>query len=345
MNDSAAHAEPLDVSGPARSPILSVRGLNVDIRSSGKNISIVKDVTFDIGVGEVVGLVGESGSGKSVTASSILGLLPQSIARTSGQVLYDGEDLLLASAGRLRSIRGSEIGLITQDALTALDPVFSIGHQMTEAITVHGSLSRAEAIASAVRLLQEVGISDAAGRLKQFPHELSGGMCQRVLLAIALSNAPKLLIADEPTTALDVTIQAQLVRLLAREAKTRRMAMLLISHDLRLVAGLCDKLIVMYAGRVVEVGPVSLYQHPTHPYTAALHDCALGLTSRRGTPLTPIPGNAPDPAVPIPGCPFAPRCAYAWDRCHEENPQLRLVKGNQWSACHLNELSACHLNT
>jgi oligopeptide/dipeptide ABC transporter ATP-binding protein len=337
MNPSTAYDRPTDVADQPDSTILSVRGLNVDLRSSAAYISIAKDVTFDIGEGEVVGLVGESGSGKSVTASSILRLLPPSLARISGQVRYGGEDLLQASMQRLRAVRGSEIGLITQDALTALDPVFTIGHQIIEAITSHRSLSRAEATAEAIRLLEEVGISDPAGRLKQYPHELSGGMRQRVLLAIALCNAPKLLIADEPTTALDVTIQAQLVRLLAREARTRRMAMLLITHDLRLVAGLCDKLIVMYAGRIVESGPArDIYQHPTHPYAAALHSCAIGLTSRRGTPLTPIPGNAPDPAVPMPGCAFAPRCTHAWDRCHEENPQLRLVRGNQWSACHLN---------
>jgi oligopeptide/dipeptide ABC transporter ATP-binding protein len=197
-------------------------------------------------------------------------------------------------------------------------------------------MSRQDADALSVRILREVGISDAARRMSQYPHQLSGGMRQRVLVAMALLNGPRLLVADEPTTALDVTIQAQLIRLLAREADDRHMALLLVTHDLRLVAGLCDRVIVMYAGMVVEVGPASvIYGHPSHPYSAALLECANGLNRPRGTPLDPIAGSAPDPKALPPGCPFAPRCAHAFDRCVTERPVLRMVGKERWSACHL----------
>jgi len=323
----------------ATGELLRVRDLSVRVRGRrGESIRLTHDVAFDVRPGEIVGLVGESGSGKSVTASAILDLLPRRSTAISGSVRWRGEELLTASASRLRAIRGGEIGLITQDALAALDPVFTVGHQLSEAVGSHRRLPRGEVRELSLRLLSEVGISDPERRLRQYPFELSGGMRQRVLLAIALCNAPHLLIADEPTTALDVTIQAQLVKLLAREAKERGMAMVLITHDLRLVAGLCDEIVVMYGGRIVERGSARVvYRTPSHPYTRALLDCAVMLDSEPGTALKPIPGTAPDPAEPQPGCVFAPRCAFAFDRCHTEAPVLRRLSDARAAACHLSE--------
>jgi oligopeptide/dipeptide ABC transporter ATP-binding protein len=322
----------------AAAELLSVRDLSVRVRSRHGEIRLTHDVSFDVRPGQIVGLVGESGSGKSVTASALLDLLPSRSTRVSGHVLWRGEDLLAAPPARLRSVRGGEIGLITQDALTALDPVFTIGQQLAEAVGSHRRLSRAEVRTLSIRLLEEVGISDPERRLRQYPFELSGGMRQRVLLAIALCNSPSLLIADEPTTALDVTIQAQLVKLLAREATERGMAMILITHDLRLVAGLCDEIVVMYGGRVVERGTArAVYEEPRHPYTKALLACATALNSPPGTPLEPIRGTAPDPADRPPGCVFAPRCPLAFDRCLAERPALRVLADGRSSACHLSE--------
>ncbi len=297
---------------------------------------LTHDVSFELCAGEIVGLVGESGSGKTVTASALLNLLPRRTTQITGQVLWRGDNLLTAPTHRLRAVRGGEIGLITQDALAALDPVFTIGHQLAEAVRSHRRISREEMRQLSVRLLREVGISDPERRLHQYPFELSGGMRQRVLLAIALCNSPSLLIADEPTTALDVTIQAQLVKLLARETADRKMAMILITHDLRLVAGLCDEIVVMYAGRVVERGPAAtVYDDPKHPYTAALLECATALNSPPGRPLKAIPGTAPNPAELPPGCAFAERCTHAFARCRSDVPALRDGSPGRAVACHL----------
>jgi oligopeptide/dipeptide ABC transporter ATP-binding protein len=323
----------------AQQPFLSVSGLNVSAVSKRGRLNLVKDVSFEIARGGVVGMVGESGSGKSLTASALLSLLPSERYHVSGTVTLEDRQLSGMSNAELRTVRGADIGLITQDALTGLDPVYTIGFQMVEAINAHRRMARPEARDIACGLLEEVGISDPASRLRQYPHELSGGMQQRVLLALALINEPKLLVADEPTTALDVTVQAQLVRLLARESANRAMSLLLITHDLRLVAGLCDQIIVMYAGRIVETGTArEVYVNPQHPYTRALLDCALDLSSSKDAGIRPIPGHAPNPSEIMTGCEFAPRCAHVFERCNDERPTLTAQGTGRIAACHLERL-------
>lgn len=313
--------------------LLEVADLRIE--APGKPpLELVRGVTFRIAESETVGLVGESGSGKSVTAAALMGL--HAGLRASGSVRFQGRELLGAAARELRRIRGSEISLVTQDALSALDPVFTVGHQMSEAVRTHRRLPRRQIQDLSVEFLQRAGIPDAELRTHQFPHELSGGMRQRTLLAMGLLNSPALLVADEPTTALDVTIQAQIVRLLAVEASQRKMALLLITHDLRLVSGLCASVIVMYAGAIVETGPAdAVYRDASHPYTRALLACGEGLNSPRGSKAYSIPGSAPHPGAPPPGCPFSERCEIAIDRCTAERPPLRQISEGRYAACHL----------
>jgi oligopeptide/dipeptide ABC transporter ATP-binding protein len=320
-------------SPPAETPVLAVRGLRTTFSTRRGEIRAVDGLDFEIGHGERVGIVGESGSGKSVTAYSILGLLRD--ARIEGRIEFDGRNLLDASARELRAIRGARIALIFQDPLSSLNPVMKIGDQITEPLRVRG-VSRREARRRAVELLERVGLANAGRRLDDYPHQFSGGMRQRVMIAIALVTDPDLIIADEPTTALDVRVQAQVLDLLQELADERRVAVLLITHDLGIVAGFADRVIVMYAGRAVETGTTAkLFGRATHPYTLGL----LGSLPRIEGPLLPrlaaIGGHPPSPARIPPGCPFHPRCAYAQDVCRVEVPGLVVHPPDDHpSACH-----------
>ena len=309
----------------AGEPLLSVRNLAVTFGLRGqKPVPAVDEVSFDIRPGQHVGLVGESGSGKSVTSLAIMGLLPRRGVRVSGEVRYAGRDLLQASQSQLAAIRGREIAMVFQDPMSSLNPVVRIGVQLTEVIRRHvDGVGRPEARDRAEALLHQVGIPDPGRRLREYPHQLSGGMRQRVLIAIALACEPKLLIADEPTTALDVTIQAQVLEVLKDLVTDTDAALLMITHDLGVVAGLCDEVNVMYSGRIVEsTNRDRLFAEPRHPYTGGLLESIPRLDSPRGTPLRPIPGS-PTQTIPwTQGCAFAPRCRNKTDRCTTETPVL-----------------------
>jgi oligopeptide/dipeptide ABC transporter ATP-binding protein len=303
----------------AERPLLSVEGLGVAMGG----VPVLEDVSFAIAPGETLGLVGESGCGKSVTALSIMRLLPEPPARiASGRIVFDGTDLLDLDAERLRSIRGDRIAMIFQEPMTSLNPVFTIGDQIGESLIVHRGASRAAARAEAARLLDLVGIPAAASRLDRYPHELSGGQRQRAMIAIALACKPGLLIADEPTTALDVTVQAQILDLIARLRRELGMAVLLITHDLGVVAEFCDRVAVMYAGRIVEEAPATaLFAAPGHRYTEALLR-SMPAANAPGRDLPSIPGSVPPPAARGAGCVFAPRCGFATPRCRAALPLL-----------------------
>ncbi|MGH8961365.1 MAG: ABC transporter ATP-binding protein [Jatrophihabitantaceae bacterium] len=317
--------------------LLSVENLSTTFATPAGPVCAVRDVSFTVGPGEVVGLVGESGSGKTVTALSLLRLLP-STARTTGTVTYRGADIMSLSKRELRRLRGADISMIFQDPMTSLDPLFTIESQIVGVIRAHQHVSRAEAAERASQLLHDVGIADVATRLRQYPHQLSGGMRQRVLIAMALANDPGLLIADEPTTALDVTIQAQIIRLLKRACARTGMSIVLVTHDLGVVAGICDRLFVMYGGRLVETGPsTSVYPNPEHPYTAGLLGSVIRPDRDRSTRLPTIEGQPPVMLNPSPGCPFAPRCALRVDRCTQDTPDLTLRSRDHLAACFVTE--------
>ncbi len=314
--------------------LLAVEGLTVAFRTGVGEVTAIEDLSFTLDAGEVLGLVGESGSGKSVSALAILGLLPRPAARVvAGRVAFEGVDLLALSERRLRRLRGPGIGMIFQEPMSSLNPVFTIGDQITETLRAHERIGPAAARARAVGLLDRVGIPSAARRLGDYPHQLSGGQRQRVMIAIALSCNPRLLIADEPTTALDVTIQAQILDLLLDLRAERGMAVLLITHNMGVVAETADRVLVMYAGRIAEEAPVAaLFDHPAHPYTRGLLSCvpALDQDLRR---LPAIPGNLPDPARRPPGCRFAPRCALHIPPCDDRPPPLLPISPGQAAAC------------
>ena len=307
--------------------LLSVEHLRVAF--DGAQVA-VDDVSFELAPGETLGIVGESGSGKSLTALAILGLAPGTV---SGHVRYGGRDLLALSESALNTVRGSEIAMIFQEPMTALNPVFTVGRQIAETLRVHRGLSERAARARCVELLQQVGIADPQARLDRYPHELSGGMRQRVMIAIALACGPKLLIADEPTTALDVTIQAQILALL-RELQTRLgMALVLITHDLGVVAQTVDRVLVMYGGRIVEQGPVlAIFDAPAHPYTKLLLQSIPSLDQQRER-LAVIPGAVPPLSEMPRGCRFHPRCPQAGDDCRAQAPAQRDLGGGHQAAC------------
>ncbi|MGI8433666.1 MAG: ABC transporter ATP-binding protein [Nocardioidaceae bacterium] len=304
--------------------LMSVRNLRVVFGKRGQQAATaVDEVSFDIRRGEHLGLVGESGSGKSVTSLAVMGLLPRTGVSVSGEVLFDGEDLLQARESRMRQVRGRDIAMIFQDPMTSLNPVVPVGLQISEVIRSHRDVSKAEARERAVELLRTVSMPDPGRRISEYPHQLSGGMRQRVLISIALANEPQLLIADEPTTALDVTIQAQILEILKHVVSETGTALIMITHDLGVVAGLCDNVHVMYQGRVVETarrGP--LFAEPRHPYTAGLLASVPRLDTPRGQPLTPIPGSPTDVLPWTHACAFAPRCANRIDVCTEQTPAL-----------------------
>ncbi len=320
---------------PPTGPLLQVRDLAVTFGRRGQRpVHAVDQVSFDVRSGEHVGLVGESGSGKSVTSLAIMGLLPRRGVSVSGQVLFEGENLLRASESRMRNLRGREVAMVFQDPMTSLNPVVTVGIQITEVLRRHRDLDKSEARDRAAELLRTVGISDAGRRLREYPHQLSGGMRQRALIAMALACEPRLLIADEPTTALDVTIQAQILELLKELVADTGTALVLITHDLGVVAGLCDTVHVMYAGRVVEsASRRRLFAHPRHPYTGGLLASVPRLDTPRGKALTPIPGSPTDVLPWSQGCGFAPRCPNRVDVCTRVTPALDDA-GDRLLRCH-----------
>ena len=309
--------------------LLNIKGLTIDIARDDGPARVVDGITLSLEQGESLGIVGESGCGKSLTMLSLVGLLPNRINATGGSALFNGRDLLAMTQRELRAVRGSEIGFIFQDPMTSLNPVMRIGDQIAEALIYQKSITRPAALARAEELLEMVGIPSPRERMTAFPHELSGGMRQRVMIAMGLAGGPKLLIADEPTTALDVTIQAQIVDLV-RDLKSKSdMSVVWITHDLALIAGLADRIAVLYAGTVVEDAPVqALFDHPTHPYTRGLLASLPTLSDAPMSRLASIGGTPPEPGRRPPGCPFAPRCAMAEPACAAVVPQLATVPGS-----------------
>ncbi|HEX6149989.1 ABC transporter ATP-binding protein [Nocardioides sp.] len=305
-----------------KEPLLAVRDLRVTFTRHGEEpFTAVDGVSFDVHAGQTLGLVGESGCGKSVTSLAVMGLLPARGNHVEGAVIYEGTDLLTLSSSEMRDRRGRDIAMIFQDPLSSLNPVVPIGIQVTEVMERHRDLSRKEAMPKAQELLERVGIPDPRARLKNYPHQLSGGMRQRALIAMALACAPRLLIADEPTTALDVTIQAQILALLKELVEDTGTALIMITHDLGVVAGLCDEVNVLYAGRIVERGDRHrLFAHSAHPYTNGLLGSIPRLEAPRGERLTAIPGSVADNLPWTSSCAFAPRCPRVLDRCREETP-------------------------
>jgi peptide/nickel transport system ATP-binding protein len=329
----------VDVRVPADQPLLSVRDLSVrfGLRSQRgqRSVTAVDEVSFDIRAGQHLAIVGESGSGKSVTALAVMGLLPSRGVEVSGQVLYRGSDLLGRSRREMSRLRGREIAMVFQDPMTSLNPVVTVGKQLTEVLRRHLGVSESEALERGVALLERVGIPDAGRRVREYPHQLSGGMRQRVLIAIGLACEPKLLIADEPTTALDVTIQAQVLEVLKELVADTDAALLMITHDLGVVAGLCEDVRVMYSGRIVESAHRDqLFPSPRHPYTGGLLQSIPRLDSPRGQRLTPIPGS---PTQTIPwseGCAFAPRCTHRIEPCVQGPPPLEDIGGRSLRCYH-----------
>ena len=310
----------MDDSRPSGVPLLSVRDLSVVFRTRTE-VRAVNGVSYDLGAGERVGLVGESGSGKSAGALALVKLVPD-YAEIGGRVMLDGVDLTRLGERELRGVRGRRVGIVYQDPFSSLNPVLTVGKQLTEVIRRGGGAGTREARAEAARLLEAAGVPKAAERLSDYPHQFSGGMRQRAVIAMAVSPRPGLLIADEPTTALDVTVQAQILELLQELTSEHGAAMLLITHDLAVVAGITERVMVMYAGRIVEAASTrDIFERPAHPYTAALHR-SLPRINRRQERLLTIEGQPPDPSRPAPGCPFAPRCPARIDRCTAENPPL-----------------------
>ncbi|MFO7712956.1 ABC transporter ATP-binding protein [Desulfosarcina sp.] len=319
-----------------RDALLDIRGLSVHFHTPEGIGRAVESVSLSIGPGETLGLVGESGCGKSVTALAVIGLIPSPPGRiVAGEIRFQGRDLLRIKPDRLRRIRGREIGMIFQEPLTALNPVLTIGRQVAEPLMVHSGLSRDAALKKATRWLERVRIPSAAKRLGAYPHELSGGMRQRVMIAMAMICRPRLIIADEPTTALDVTLQRQILSLMARLQSEMGMAMLLITHDLGVVAQTAGRVAVMYAGRVAETAAVGpLFADPLHPYTQGLLQSMPRLGAGSGR-LHEIPGSVPAATSSISGCPFAERCPFAFDRCRQEAPMLQTARPGRQVSCWL----------
>jgi oligopeptide/dipeptide ABC transporter ATP-binding protein len=316
-------------------PLLQVTDLKTRFHTPEGIVYAVNGISFHLEEGETVAVVGESGCGKSVSMMSLLRLIPTPPGEIySGTARYRGDDLLQKSELEMEDVRGQEIAMIFQDPMTSLNPVLSIGRQLTESLRVHLGLSQEQAESRSIELLEQVGIPDPARRLEDYPHQFSGGMRQRVMIAMALSCAPSVLIADEPTTALDVTIQAQIVELVVRLRESLHMAIIWITHDLGVVAGIADRVIVMYAGYIVEEASVQdLYDSPSHPYTLALLAALPRVDRRRDQRLRSIPGAPPNLLVQPHGCPFAPRCEFVIEQCRHENPALIQVDKNHYTAC------------
>ena len=316
-------------------PLLTIEGLRIEFGTPAEPLVAVKDVGLSVGPGEIVGLIGESGSGKSLTCRSVLRLLVPPGRVTAGSVVFEGRDVLAMSAKELRDFRAHDVGMIYQDPFSSLNPVFRVGAQVAETLRLNRGLSRSAAQQAVLELLDSVGIPDPPRRALAYPHELSGGMRQRIMIALATASQPRLLVADEPTTALDVTTQAQILALLEKLRREQGMSVLLVSHDFGVIAQVCDRVAVMYGGHVVESGPLAtLYDDPQHPYTRALLSSvpslhAAGRTTRR----TGIPGQPPELTEALPGCVFAPRCAYVEPVCTSTPMALVPVADDHGCAC------------
>lgn len=317
--------------------LLNIKNLRTGFKTSDGYVQAVRGVSFYVGRGERLGIVGESGCGKSVSMLSVMRLLEDNAVMEADEIFFDGEDLSGKSVKEMRKYQGNEISMIFQDPMTSLNPLFTIGEQIMSPLRRHMKLSKAEARERALKVLAQVGIPDPQKRIRQYPHELSGGMRQRVMIAIAMACTPKLLIADEPTTALDVTIQAQILDLMRKMRQQYQMSLILITHDLGVIASMCTRIIVMYGGLIVEEGDVrDIFYHTAHPYTKGL----LGSVPKAdGERLIPIFGTPPDLLDPPKGCPFAARCPYAMKLCHGYQPELALVGEGHKSACWLHNAS------
>ena len=320
--------------------LLEVKNLKVSFKIGKKKLTAVDNVTFSLDRGKVIGIVGESGCGKSVTATSIMRLVSPSVCEIdeNSQILFEGEDLSKASEARMRKVRGNEISMIFQEPMSSLNPVYRIGDQMLEMIrTHHREIPKKEALKQCIEMLARVGIPSPEQRIREFPHQMSGGMRQRVMIAMALLCQPKLLIADEPTTALDVTIQAQILRILKKLAEESDTSVILITHDMGVVAEMADHVMVMYAGKSVEYGTAEdIFDHPMHPYTIALLS-AIPITDyykEKKRSRIVLQGEVPSPLHAPSGCPFNPRCPYATERCRSERPQLKNMGSGHMVACH-----------
>jgi oligopeptide transport system ATP-binding protein len=315
-------------------PLLDVRDLRTEFPTSDGIVHAVNGISYTVMPGEAVGLVGESGCGKSISALSLLNLVPKPGRIASGQVFFEGKDLRTYNEDQMRKIRGNEVAMIFQDPMTSLNPVLSIRTQMTEPLKLHKGMDQSAADKRAIELLELVEVPAARGRLKEYPHQFSGGMRQRVMIAMALACEPKLLVADEPTTALDVTIQAQILDILTKLRKEVGMALIMITHDLGVVAGLCDRINVMYAGYIVEhANTEELFANPRHPYTLGLLKSIPRMDMERKAKLVPIEGFPPDLITIGDSCPFQARCIYAVDKSAEENPTLQPVGNDHLVAC------------
>ena len=314
--------------------LLSVTDLRTYFHTRSGVYRAVNGVSFSVERGETLGIVGESGSGKSVTCYSIMGLIPTPPGCIeSGTAMFDGVDLLRCTPAQARTIRGKRVSMIFQDPMTSLNPYLRISEQLIEPLLIHEKISKADALKRGLEMLDAVGINDAAKRIHYYPHEFSGGMRQRVMIAMALITKPELLIADEPTTALDVTVQAQILELIKSMQKELGMAVVFITHDLGVVSGLCDRVQVMYGGRIVETADTrALFYEPKHPYTQALQR-SIPSMQPKGTELFTIPGMPPDVSKPLSGCPFVARCPHAIDRCHTDRTELTEFKSGHLQAC------------
>jgi oligopeptide transport system ATP-binding protein len=334
VSDHESRASGTTAAGADSAPLLAVDDLHVHFWTDRGTIHAVNGVSFAVTAGETLGIVGESGCGKSVTSLALLGILPRAGRAVAGTAQFQGRDLLKLSDRQLRAIRGKDIAMIFQDPMTSLNPVLTIGRQLREAMEAHLDLDRGEAERRSAELLDQVGIPSAKARLKDYPHQFSGGMRQRAMIAMALACEPKLLIADEPTTALDVTIQAQILDLLRQLVAERSAALVLITHDLGVVAGMCQRVNVMYAGTIVEEGSAEqLFARPRHPYTLGLLQSVPRLDTGRRQPLHPIAGAPRNMLSPPTSCPFAPRCRFRSETCEQRLPVLERLDTGQRAAC------------
>lgn len=327
----------------SQTPVLDVKQLQTTFFSADGQIPAVDEISFSVKKGEILGIVGESGCGKSVTSLSIMKLIPQPPGKiTNGEIWLNGENLVQASEKRMREIRGNEVAMIFQEPMTSLNPLFTIGNQLIEGIRIHKKISKKEARNEAIQMLKLVGLPRAEQIIDEYPHQLSGGMRQRVMIAMALSCNPRLLIADEPTTALDVTIQAQILALMKDLNEKLDTAIVMITHDLGVVADLCQRVIVMYAGKIVEEAEVrDIFKNPKHPYTMGLLQSVPDVREKKER-LYSIPGNVPKPGSIQTGCRFAARCDKAHDRCYIEDPKLYQLGSGQSVRCFLHEGVVAH---
>ena len=318
------------------SRLLEVRNLTTNFHIGVGCVQAVRNVSFHLDAGESLGIVGESGSGKSVTMMSIMGLLPDYADVTADSIDFNGREMTKMSFGEFRKVRGNDIGMIFQDPMTSLNPLYTVENQITEPLRIHRGMNKAEARAAALELLRRVEIPNPEARLKQYPHELSGGMRQRVMIAAAIACQPKLVIADEPTTALDVTIQAQVLDLLNHLKESSNASIIMITHDLGVIASMCSRILVMYGGIICEQGTVrEIFYEPRHPYTWGLLRSIPKMTERKDEKLIPINGTPPDMLCPPKGCPFAPRCPYAMPVCRKYLAPTTVLGETHSCACHL----------